>query len=326
MISGVVMTTTVSHAGSLWPPCPLTGRPAKRRVHGFSTNVLLKAWRTSGAGDLSHLLGGQRQVALYESDTGLFYFDPMVAGDGAFYGKFYEHLRAHERFNLRLMSRVEFRHAASLIPVGARVLDVGCGSGAFAAHLAHANYVGLDPFAPGDAPDYVLRESLQEHAARKPGSYDVVTAFQVVEHMADPRGFAERCIHLLRPGGLLILCAPLHPSPLTDIPNFLLNFPPHHLTWWNCRAFAALADVLGLEPVDISELPFSPHAGIIGWLHRFSLIKTPPAPKERYFAHRWSWHFNLLLAYGLARLADRALPPPRSFRSVDVLMAARKRA
>jgi SAM-dependent methyltransferase len=285
---------------------------------------MLALWRAAGAGDLSRLLPGVKQIVLYESDTGLFFFDPMIAGDEMFYKQFYKRVGAYARFKHRLMSRVEFRRAASLVPQGAAVLDVGCGMGAFAEHLPQARYTGLDPFVPDDAPDYVLREGLAAHARRKPGAYDVVTAFQVIEHMSDPKLFTQQCAKLLRSGGLLILCAPLHPSPLTEIPNFLINMPPHHLTWWNTRAFAALIELLDLEPVEIADLPPSPHAAIATWMHRFSLARTPEPPHERYFAHRWSWHFNLVLAYYLARIADSTLPPPRSTQPIDVFMAARK--
>lgn len=207
---------------------------------------------------------------------------------------------------------------------GMRVLDVGCGIAGFRTHLPHARYTGLDPYAPPAAPDCVVRESLPDHAAHNAGAYDVVTAFQVIEHVPDIVGFARDMVTLLRPGGLLILCGPLHPSRLTEIPNFVLNLPPHHLSWWNKPAFAALAEVLGLVPVEVTELPPSPHAAIVDWLHRFSLARSDPPPRECYFAHRWSWHFSLAASYALARIADRLLPPPPSTRPYDVLLAARR--
>jgi SAM-dependent methyltransferase len=320
-----MQTSKQPSSSSQLPPCPLTGRPAKRRVHGFATGPLLAVWRVAGAGDLSRLFGDTPQVVLYESDTGLFFFDPMTEGDEGFYKTFYRRSRAYARLDRRMISRVEFRHAAALIPAGANVVDVGCGMGAFSAHVGHASYVGLEPFAPNGAPDVVLRETLEQHVERKAGRYDVVTAFQVIEHVVDPKGFARKCMDLLRPGGMLILCAPLHPSPLTEVPNFPLNFPPHHLTWWSRSAFTELATILDVELIEITELPFSPHLSIVGWLRRFSRVRLPPAPRERYFAHRWSWHANLAFAYALANIADRVLPPPGSLQPIDVLMAARKR-
>jgi SAM-dependent methyltransferase len=263
---------------------------------------------------------------LYESPAGLYFFDPPIAGDGDFYRRFYTRIGGHELINKRLPLRVEYRHAAKLVPEGASVLDVGCGMAGFGTHLPHAQYRGLDPYAPAEAPAQVVRETLATHALRNSGTYDVVSAFQVIEHVPDPLGFARDLVGLLRPGGLLILCGPLHPSRLTEIPNFVLNLPPHHLTWWNTKALATLAAVLRLEVVEIVELPPSPHAAIVDWMHLLSLARTQPPPTECYFDHRWSWHLNLAVSYGLARLADRWLSPPKSSRPYDVFLAARKGA
>jgi SAM-dependent methyltransferase len=310
--------------GAPVPVCPLTGEPPLRLVHSFAAKSLMRLWRGAGAGDVERLFPGRERLGLYESTTGLYFFDPMTAGDAAFYGKFYASVGGHRVLNSRLMSRVEYIHAARLVPDQGLVLDVGCGMGGFKAHLPHARYQGLDPYAPEQAPAYVLRETPAEHLRRNAGRYDVVSAFQVLEHVPDPRQFTETLVSFLRPGGLLILVAPLHPSPLTEMPNFVLNAPPHHLTWWNRRAYAALASLLGLETVEITELPPSPHAALVFWMHKLSFARSDPPPGECYFQHRWSWHLSMAVSYALARVADRLLDPPDFRRPVDVLLAARR--
>jgi SAM-dependent methyltransferase len=306
------------------PPCPITGRPARRRVHGVAASTLAGLWRLAGAGDVAHLLPREGQVVLYESDTGLYFFEPRTPGDAAFYHRFYGTHGAYTLLSARRHGRTEFTQAAHHIPVGALVLDVGCGTGEFAEHLPGRTYRGLDPYAEPGAQACILRETLEEHLTKARGVYDVVTAFQVIEHVTDPKAFASDLTGLLRPGGTLILAAPLHPSPLTEIPNFLLNAPPHHLTWWNIGALAALAAALGLEPLEIAQCPYSPHEAIVYWMRRFSLVRVGRPPDERYFAHRWAWHLSLALSYLLARIATRWLPPPSDGRSCNVLMAARK--
>ena len=306
------------------PPCPITGRPARRRVHGVSTQALVGMWRAAGAGDLSHLFQGVPQVVLYESDTGLYFFSPMVAGDAGFYQRFYAAHAAHATLSSGSQSRLEFIHAARHIPAGSLVLDVGCGSGAFREHLSHSIYHGLDPYAaPGSAPD-VIRQSLAEHLSQAQGRYDVVTAFQVIEHVSDPLNFVRQLVALLRPGGTLIFCAPLHPSPLTEIPNFLINAPPHHLTWWNAKACQTLAEVVQAEVISISEIEASPHEAIVHWMHRFSLLRAGKGADERYFAHRWGWHINLAVSYALARMATAILPAPQGVRPCNVMLVARR--
>jgi hypothetical protein len=47
----------------------------------------------------------------------------------------------------------------------------------------------------------------------------------------------------MRPGGRLCVVVPSRDSAITEIPNFVLNAPPHHLSWWNEDALRVLADV-----------------------------------------------------------------------------------
>ena len=316
--------TAIASAAPL-PLCPITKQPALRRVQRFSVSLLTDLWRRAFGVDIAGLYQGISHIGLYEAHCGLFFFDPMIPGERRFYDSFYGALHAQNVITARLRERVEFRRAANLIPAGASVLDVGCGNGAFGRLVPHAHYRGLDPYAPRDADTAVIRETLETHAEHHRGAYDVVCAFQVIEHTSDPRGFAERLIRLLRPNGLLIVCAPLHPSPLTEIPNFLTNIPPHHMTWWNTRAFCALVEQLDLRPLEIAELPASPHNALVPWVHKFSFCRSGKAPDERYIAHRWSWHINLAVSYALGRAADTLLPMPRSARPIDVFMAARRR-
>lgn len=321
----VALPSSASAACPPLPPCPITGRPARRRVHGVSTPALLAMWRAAGAGDLAHLFPDAPQVVLYESDTGLYFFLPAVAGDADFYQRFYATHAAHATLSAHPEARREFITAARHIAAGSLVLDVGCGSGAFREHLPQCTYYGLDPYAEAGAAADVIRQSLSEHVDEARRRYDVVTAFQVIEHVVDPLAFARQLLALLRPGGTLIVCVPLHPSPLTEIPNFLINAPPHHLTWWTASACQALADALGVEPLEIVDIAASPHEAIVYWIHRFSRLRAGPGADERYFAHRWVWHLNLAISYLLARLAARWLPPPRGGQPSNVMLVARSR-
>src|SRR5262245_40438045 len=147
-----------THALASMPACPVTGDPAVRCLQSIGVQALQRVWRAAGAGDLSHLFAKVERLGLYESRVGLFFFHPVIAGDELFYARFYASIGGHDLINKRLPLRVEYRHAAALIPAGATVLDVGCGMGGFKAHLPHAEYRGLDPYAPPTAPSQILRE------------------------------------------------------------------------------------------------------------------------------------------------------------------------
>lgn len=104
---------------------------------------------------------------------------------------------------------------AALIPPatrpGAVLVDLGCGAGLLAPHLAGKGYrhVGVDLSAPalrqaaGHGVEPVRGDVL---AVPLPdGCADVVSAGEILEHVPDlPRAVAEAC-RLLRPGGLLVI-------------------------------------------------------------------------------------------------------------------------
>ncbi len=37
------------------PPCPISGKPAKRRVHGVAVSFMKGFWKSAGAGEVGHL-------------------------------------------------------------------------------------------------------------------------------------------------------------------------------------------------------------------------------------------------------------------------------
>ncbi|MEJ2478921.1 MAG: bifunctional 2-polyprenyl-6-hydroxyphenol methylase/3-demethylubiquinol 3-O-methyltransferase UbiG [Acidihalobacter sp.] len=103
-------------------------------------------------------------------------------------------------------------HAGSI--EGKRVLDVGCGGGILSESMAArgAKVTGIDM---GEAPlsvaklhgletgvhvDYqqITVEALAEH---EPGSYDVVTCMEMLEHVPDPESVVRACASLVKPDG-----------------------------------------------------------------------------------------------------------------------------
>lgn len=301
--------------------CPINGRPPQRLVQRIPAALLRGMWRIGLQIDVDELFAGVPRVALWESESGLFFFDPPIQGDARFYVDFYRRVRMHDRLEAGIMQRTEYLSAARHVEPGMKVLDVGCGRGAFRRHLRHAEYVGLDQFAPKDADSAVVRDSLDAHARLRPCAYDVVAAFQVIEHTADPMSFVAELLRCLRPGGWLILSAPLHPSAMTAIPNFLLNAPPHHLTWWTPKALTELAAAHGLDDIAVNPLDPAPHEGVIHWMNALSPVHTRA---DRYFAHRWGWHLGLAWSFAAGRLCHRFRPIPRHAHSINLLAVARK--
>jgi 2-polyprenyl-6-hydroxyphenyl methylase / 3-demethylubiquinone-9 3-methyltransferase len=98
---------------------------------------------------------------------------------------------------------------------GKRVLDVGCGGGILADSMARcgADVLGIDlakkalkvaqlHALEADTQGVRYREiSAESLAAEQPGSFDVVTCMEMLEHVPDPSAIVNACAALVRPGG-----------------------------------------------------------------------------------------------------------------------------
>lgn len=311
----------MSPAAPTIPACPITGKPAIRLIQTVSSDLLIGLWKASFGVAAADQLGRGRSFGLWESPCGLVFFDPMVEGDTAFYRGLYDGWGKDGPWSEGTSARADYARAAAEIKPYDRVLDVGCGAGAFAAYIPHATYVGLDDNYPaaGSALD-IRNERLAAHCAAHADHYDVVCAFHVIEHVADPARFIANMRRCLRPGGLLILAMPKFRSAINDIPNFVFNAPPHHLSWWNERALQALAQGAGLEVESISGLPLSAPHRLGHWMGRIA----PKLTGDHYFRHSTAWHAALLWSFLAGRLCSMLCGTPTNAPPLELLLVARK--
>ncbi len=105
------------------------------------------------------------------------------------------------------------RARGALVPpparVGAMLLDVGCGGGLLAPHLpAGYRHVGVDLSASAlaVASAYGVEGVLADAAALPfpDGSFDVVVAGEVLEHVEDLDAVVGECLRVLRTGGVFV--------------------------------------------------------------------------------------------------------------------------
>jgi SAM-dependent methyltransferase len=102
-----------------------------------------------------------------------------------------------------------------------RVLDFGCGSGAFLKHLHGSRpsviLFGYDPYPPKEGADlpftFVTRDELKNSGA----AYDYVTLGHSLEHLLNPDDDLDLIQHVLAKGGTLWIATPNADSFLTKI-------------------------------------------------------------------------------------------------------------
>ncbi len=94
-----------------------------------------------------------------------------------------------------------------------RALDIGCGDGAFLRELLRLGFREIVGVEPSEAPVRVasedvrplIRQEMFDRALFAENSFDLVTCFQTIEHVYEPRKLLEDIFRILKPGGKVFL-------------------------------------------------------------------------------------------------------------------------
>jgi 2-polyprenyl-3-methyl-5-hydroxy-6-metoxy-1,4-benzoquinol methylase len=143
-----------------------------------------------------------------------------------------------------------------------RLLDVGAGNGYFIMLAAsefgfHATGLEISQRQIDFARDVVgvnlLNERIEEHNE----VYDIVTAFNVIEHVPDPGAFLSVLTHCLRPGGILVITTPnpgcIH-ARIKGLKKWGMIDPPHHINLFTLYALRTLLRNHGLVEIEYETI------------------------------------------------------------------------
>jgi SAM-dependent methyltransferase len=173
-----------------------------------------------------------------------------------------------------LRQREAFVRRVTPRSVGAmpRLLDFGCGAGAFATWMSRRGYdvVGLEPYSLSERSDETEHlhfvHSPIENAGDALGQFDVITMWHVLEHLHNPVETLKAIVPHLAPDGVLVISVPNFESWQSRVFEggwFHLD-PPRHLLQFEESTLTDCVSRAGL--VASEKRRFLPEYGSSGWL------------------------------------------------------------
>jgi SAM-dependent methyltransferase len=192
------------------------------------------------------------KVELLEcSECGFQFFDSNLAGDGLFYQKlafrndfYYNAIRPEFAKAIEHAKRKKYLS----------IIDLGCGSGKFLdlARDAGLKTTGMElneqaaEVARSKGHDIIPGVLTEDFIAQNKLKYDMVTLFQVVEHLADPIGLLKLAKCLINDAGTLMFSVPNRCGQYQLYPLDPHQWPPHHISRWRIKDFEQVAKQVGM--------------------------------------------------------------------------------
>ncbi|MFC3096484.1 class I SAM-dependent methyltransferase [Alteraurantiacibacter palmitatis] len=223
-----------------------------------------------GARDARHLFtkAGYRLVKCQSCDLAFIANPPDAEAITALYtakASYHDDLLDPASASFARMRAIALQHIAMLArstgaAKGLRLLDIGCSNGLFLDEARKAGYdahgAELSPETSAFARTHFglpVHSGDWRDAGYADGSFDVVTLFDVIEHLTDPMTELREVRRLLKPGGLLLQSTPdidgLFPRLSYKVAKAIDYWPhpepPWHLFQFSTRTLSAMTQKAG---------------------------------------------------------------------------------
>lgn len=233
--------------------CPLCYSTKTNTIATFAVSDLNKVYVDKFKINTESEFKGEKEISLLKClDCDLRFYNPQTPGGESFY----KQLQKFPWYYLE--EKDEYKFAKKFINNSDLVLDVGSGNGAFSEIVKPATFTGLEfnnaAIEEGKKKGInIINETVEEHANKNFEKYDIVSAFQVLEHVTTIHDFIKSCLKCLKPNGLLIFSVPSNDSFIRNVNNLVMNMPPHHMSRWSDESLKNIGKVFNLEVVQIDH-------------------------------------------------------------------------
>ena len=204
-----------------------------------------------------------------------------IYGDEYFKGKVYQDYIQEEPVRAKLF-REKLDTILKYLPGRGRILDVGCAAGFFLKIMEGEGYetqgVEISKYASSYARN-VLKLNIVEGgllSARFPdGFFDVITMWDVLEHLPNPLEALAECDRIMKKSGILIV-ETLNVDTLTVRilkQNWPLFKPPYHLFYFNRKTLKLMLSKSGFEIIRI--IPIQTYVKTLKGFRAFRYFRYP---------------------------------------------------
>jgi len=190
-------------------------------------------------------------------DCKLTYVDPFVGGDQEFYSLIYnsnsKYPDSRKSYDLTIKSiqQIDYQNQSPTL------MEIGGGKGAFLDMIKGSlikrenlfsneiNPVGVKAIESKGIKNYLnLYSNIKQR-------FDVICAFDVLEHAGNLDRFLNRISELLKDNGHLYFSTPETSQIFFyEMNNASLDLPPNHISCWNRKSFDKLCEKYGFEYVE----------------------------------------------------------------------------
>lgn len=207
--------------------CVLCGATRFSRIHNLGKCI------TCGLVQVVPMPSVKDIAALYHED--IEHFEPYIA-----------QIPVHREYFRKKIQEIKKRGV---------LLDIGCAMGVLLEEAKRIGYrvQGID--ISKDAVAYCRKKGLRVSQIWPTSKFDVITAFEIIEHERDPLGMIKRVHTLLKKRGLAVLTTPNHNSFWRKIMGkwWVGYHHPEHLTFWSPTSLTFLMKKAGFKNITIQK-------------------------------------------------------------------------